>query len=124
GVLWGRGGGDRVAVQDKVAVPAWVFGGDGNDQLHAGGGMSVLVGGDGDDQLRGGRGRSLLIGGAGRDRLKAQGDAVLIGSATAHDADALALGAVLGGWASAGGYPARVAGVTGLLDASNVDGGS
>src|SRR5262249_21087123 len=119
-VLYGLAGDDRISVQDKVTGPAWLFGGDGNGQLHAGGGRRVRVGGDGDDQLEGGRGSSLLIGGAGRDRLKAQGDAVLIGSATAHDADALALGAILDGWASAGSYPARVAGLTGWLNASTV----
>src|SRR5262249_48389474 len=47
-VVYGLGGDDRIRVQDKVTVPVWLYGGDGNDQLEAGGGMSVLVGGDGD----------------------------------------------------------------------------
>jgi Ca2+-binding RTX toxin-like protein len=61
-----------------------------------------VFGGGGDDQLQVGRGRS-----------------VLIGSATAHDGDALALAAILGGWAASS-SPARVAGLTGWLNASTV----
>jgi RTX calcium-binding nonapeptide repeat (4 copies) len=50
-----------------AVLPAWLSGGDGNDQLQDGGGDSVLVGGDGNDLLQSNRGSDLLIGGSGMD---------------------------------------------------------
>ena len=58
-------GDDDIQVAGGITLPAWLYGGDGNDRLQGGGGNNVLVGGAGDDQLIGGGGRDLLIGGLG-----------------------------------------------------------
>jgi Ca2+-binding RTX toxin-like protein len=59
-------------------VPAWLFGGDGNDTLtgssaadllFGGAGNDTLYGGAGDDKLTGGDADDLLIGGDGHDEL-------------------------------------------------------
>src|SRR5207253_7933904 len=70
-IVFGLDGNDDIKVQDKITNDAWLFGGKGNDHLHAGGGNSVLVGEAGDDHLEGGKGRDILIGGTGRDHLHA-----------------------------------------------------
>jgi Ca2+-binding RTX toxin-like protein len=104
-----------------VKLPAWLFGGGGDDWLQGGGGESILVGGDGDDRLHGGRGRSLLIGGDGRDQLKAHGDAVMIAGSTDHDANALALCAIMEEWTSSRSYSERAANLAVWLNATTVD---
>jgi hypothetical protein len=120
-VLYGFVGHDSIRVQDTVTVPAWLFGGLGNDQLQGGGGMTVLVGDDGDDQLHAGRGRSLVIGGRGKDQLKGFGsDAILIAGFTIHDANPLALGALMGEWTSTRSFAARGANLAQWLNASTV----
>src|SRR5262249_27765167 len=57
-VAYGLAGDDDIKVASGISLPAWLFGGDGNDRLQAGGGDSLLVGGAGDDQLYGGQGRA------------------------------------------------------------------
>src|SRR5262249_43655603 len=84
-----------------IAVPAILFGGDGNDKLDASGSLanSVLLGGAGNDSLAGGSGRDLLIGGLGSDRLHGGGgDDILIGGTTSFDDNLSALSAIMAEW--------------------------
>ncbi len=120
-IAYGQAGNDRIRLHShwtddgcevRFAVPALLFGGDGDDRLNARGSSAdnVLVGGAGNDKLRGGDGRDLLIGGQGSDRLGAgDGGAILIGGTTAFDNDAAALGALAAVWGRNNlGYGARV----------------
>src|SRR5204863_4203025 len=100
-LVYGNGGDDTIRLAGNLAVPALLFGGDGNDTLDAGGSTAnnVLVGGAGNDTLLGGSGRDLLIGGAGADTLRAGGGgALLIGGTTDYDANVAALLAVMKEW--------------------------
>lgn len=84
------GGDDWVAVEgmgDRLAIPATLLGGAGNDTLGGafgkdlirggagddlvtgGGGDDSLIGSDGDDRLLGGDGADLILGGAGNDHI-------------------------------------------------------
>jgi Ca2+-binding RTX toxin-like protein len=100
-LVYGYGGPDTVYLEGGLAVPALVFGGDGDDALIAIGSTAnnVLVGGAGNDTLMGGSGRDLLIGGLGADTLRGGGgDDILIGGATDHDANVPALLAIMKEW--------------------------
>jgi hypothetical protein len=84
--IYGQAGNDDLEVADSIVRTVFLYGGDGNDRLKGGGGLSVLLGGNGDDTLIGGSGRSILIGGAGSDKLNGgSGDDLLIGDATIFD---------------------------------------
>jgi phosphodiesterase/alkaline phosphatase D-like protein len=99
-VVFGAEGNDTITVGQNVLVPAFLFGGAGDDRIEAGGGPTVAVGGGGDDDLRGGRGASILIAGAGHDRLQAgAGGSILIAGTTAFDSNLAALDALLAEWA-------------------------
>jgi glucose/arabinose dehydrogenase len=98
-VVYGGDGNDLIEVAANVTVPAFLFGGGGNDVLIAGGGPSVLVGGAGQDLLLGGRGGDVLIGGSGDDTLLSlSGNDLLLAGATKFDQDVPALDAVLREW--------------------------
>jgi phospholipase C len=97
--VYSQGGNDHVQVAPDVVVPAFLFAGDGNDQLQGGGGSSVLVGGHGNDQLQGGAGPSILIAGAGNGHLVGgSGNDLLIGGTTLFDANIAALKSLLNEW--------------------------
>lgn len=117
--VFGGAGDDTITLQTaviggatvSVAVPALLYGGAGNDTLHAGGSTAanVLLGDSGNDVLLGGAGHDLLIGGAGADRLQVgAGQGILIGGATAYDADAAALTALAAEWGRPTNYGTRV----------------
>jgi hypothetical protein len=113
-VVYGGRGDDDIAVSPNVVLPAFLYGGQGDDVLRAGGGNSVLLGGDGDDTLLGGTGRDVLIGGDGKDVLAAGvGGSFLIGGSTRFDADEAALMAVLAEWGSERDPAVRVANLRG-----------
>jgi hypothetical protein len=100
-LVYGYGGDDGIELLEDLAVPALLFGGDGNDTLLVYGGLSnnVLVGGAGNDGLWGGSGRDLLIGGLGADTLRAAfGGSILIGGTTDYDANVPALLALMKEW--------------------------
>jgi Ca2+-binding RTX toxin-like protein len=98
-VVYGQAGDDDIQVAGSIALPAWLYGGDGNDRLKGGDGNDVLLGGDGDDLLVGGSGRDLLIGGRGADRILGNGDDdILIAGLTKWDENQIALGAILAEW--------------------------
>jgi hypothetical protein len=125
-IAYGGAGDDDIQVAGSITLPAWLFGGDGNDRLKGGNGNNVLEGGVGDDLLVGGGGRDLLIGGGGADRLIGNGgDDILIGGTTAYDQDFAALCAIMDEWTSDHDYATRVANLTntgsGLLSRLNGD---
>jgi len=100
-LVYGYGGNDSLRLTGGLTVPAFLFGGDGNDTLDAGGSTAgnVLVGGAGADALTGGSGRDLLIGGVGADTLKGGGgDDILIGGYTDYDGDFAALCSIMKEW--------------------------
>jgi len=100
-LVYGNGGDDGIGLFGNLAVPALLFGGDGNDTFVADGSIAnnVLVGGAGNDGLYGGSGRDLLIGGLGADTLRAAyGGAILIGGTTDYDANLPALLAIMKEW--------------------------
>jgi phospholipase C len=113
--VYGQGGNDDIKVDPAVTVPAFLFGGAGNDEIHAGGGASVLVGGDGNNELFGGSGPNILIGGTGHDILRAgsAGD-ILIAGTTKFDANISALKALEAEWTRTDiSYTQKVADLTG-----------
>jgi Ca2+-binding RTX toxin-like protein len=125
-VVYAQAGDDDVQVAGGITLPAWLYGGDGNDRLKGGNGNNVLIGGAGDDLLVGGSGRDVIIGGAGADRLIGNGgDDVLIGGTTRYDDAPAALGAIMAEWASDHAFATRVANLTdsgtGLLSRLNAD---
>src|SRR5262249_36933679 len=110
----GQAGNDDIKVDGGITLPAWLFGGAGNDRLQAGGGPSVLVGGAGDDHLYGGKGRAVMIGGLGADQFAGNnGSDMLVAGPTAFDSNLAALDAVLAEWTSARSYAERVANLSG-----------
>jgi Ca2+-binding RTX toxin-like protein len=123
-VAYGYAGNDDLQVASGITLPAWLYGGDGNDRLKGGSGNNVLLGGAGDDLVVGGSGRDLLIGGGGADRLIGNGgDDILIGGTTSYDNDPAALIAIMAEWTSNHDYATRVANLTdsgsGLLSSLN-----
>jgi phospholipase C len=113
--VYTQGGNDHVEIADAVTVPAFLFGGAGNDHFKAGGGVSVLVGGAGNDELVGSLAASILIGGAGNDHLVGRsGNDLFIGGRTAFDANLAALKALSAEWARTDiAYGDKVAQLTG-----------
>jgi Ca2+-binding RTX toxin-like protein len=100
-LVYGNGGADTIRLAGSLSVPAFLFGGDGNDTLDASGSTAnnVLAGGAGNETLLGGSGRDLLIGGTGADTLRAgSGGAILIGGTTDYDANIPALLAIMREW--------------------------
>jgi Ca2+-binding RTX toxin-like protein len=106
---YGQAGNDQIELDDdwssghrvSFSVSAFLFGGDGNDDLDARGSIAnnVLRGGAGQDDLEGGSGRDLLIGGLGSDELDGEGgEDILIGGTTDYDNNLVALGAILAEW--------------------------
>ena len=112
-VVYGQAGNDDIKVDDDITIPAWLYGGDGNDRLKGGNGPNVLVGGAGDDLLVGGNGRDILIGDIGADRLIGNGgDDILIGGYTSYDALDGALAAIAAEWTSNHDFATRVANIS------------
>jgi Ca2+-binding RTX toxin-like protein len=81
-VVYGQDGNDNIQVAGGVRLPAWLYGGNGNDRLKGGKGDDFLFGGAGNDNLLGGQGNDLLVGDAGADRLvgNAGNDVLVAGS--------------------------------------------
>jgi Ca2+-binding RTX toxin-like protein len=61
-VVYAQAGADDIQVAGSIALPAWLFGGDGGDRLKGGAGHDVLPGESGNDLVVGGQGRDLLVG--------------------------------------------------------------
>ncbi|MBC7855334.1 MAG: hypothetical protein IAF94_18045 [Pirellulaceae bacterium] len=65
-------GRDRVVVQASLAIPAELFGDEGNDELFSAKGNDILHGGSGDDRMFGGLGNDAMLGDAGVDFMYGQ----------------------------------------------------
>ncbi len=123
--VFGHGGNDRIIIQPGVSVPAYLYGGSGNDLLIGGSGNDLLFGQAGNDRLNGGAGRDLLVGGAGSDRLLAQdrtgraahleGD-ILIGGLLTYEAIEVALERIMAEWGSSRSFLERAERLTRGLD--------
>lgn len=116
-VVHGYGNKDVLVVDRRLTLPAWLYGGPGQDEL-TGGGPNVLIGGAGNDRLTGYRRRDLLFGGAGVDHLfGGAGDDLLIADTTDFEADGFALAAIQAEWLSSRSKMSRFRNITG--DAAN-----
>jgi Ca2+-binding RTX toxin-like protein len=103
------GGDDRVTIDRRIDVPAFLVGGDGDDHLRGGDGDDLIVGGDGDDTIDGNGGRDVLFGVLGADLLRGgAGDDLQFGGITAYDGDPAALKKVRDVWSAPLSYNARV----------------
>jgi PKD repeat protein len=109
-IAFGQAGNDVIRVSGDIKLPAWLYGGDGNDLLKGGSGNDMLIGGAGNDTLIGGGGNDTLIGGTGNDVLIG-GDGAdwlvannfgsfLIASHTSYNINPPALNQILTAWAS------------------------
>ena len=111
-------GEDHLTIANGVTTPAIVHGGDDDDHLHSGGGLTALLGDGGDDVIIGQGGRNLLIGGTGIDDLVGGNKQdILIGGSTTDDSDDDALMAALMTWASGDDYETRAAAIIAMLTA-------
>ena len=113
-LVFGQAGDDDVQVSGSVNVPAWIYGGSGDDRLKGGNGNDVLLGGDGADLLQGGSGQDLMIGGQDADRLVGNADDdILIAGSTEFDENSSvhveALRQIMAEWTSGRSYSQRVA---------------
>ena len=98
-IIHGNGGDDDIEIVAALTQKAFLFGESGNDRLKGGNGPNALVGGDGDDYLIGSQGNDVIIGGRGADRLIGNpGDDLLVAGFTDHDANLIALCAILDEW--------------------------
>jgi uncharacterized delta-60 repeat protein len=108
-LIYAQAGDDNVQLQSakigratvSITVPAFIFGGDGNDTINAVGSSAnnVLVGGSGADTLTGGSGRNILIGGGGADVLHGgSGGDILIGGMTDYDTNLADLALLISEW--------------------------
>jgi hypothetical protein len=120
-IVYGLNGNDHIEVQDKVTLPAWLFGGNGDDHIQAGGGDTLEVGGAGDDHLEGGKGRDILIGGTGSDHLEGKdGENILIAGTTDYDNNLSALCSITMTWSGPGTFNQRVTALGSVLSTSTV----
>jgi large repetitive protein len=125
--ILGLGGNDNIVIAGNISIPAFIEGGDGNDQItsgagndlvlagagddsvSAGDGNDIVIGGGGNDNLDGGTGSNILIGGAGSDTLSGgSGDDLLIAGFTSYDDNLVALNAIFREWTSTAPYADRV----------------
>jgi Ca2+-binding RTX toxin-like protein len=111
-IVYGYDGADNINVASAVRLPAWLYGGAGNDDLTAGGGPAIILGGEGDDDLRGRNARDLLIGGLGADlRRGGRGHDLLIAGTTTFDDNEATLAAIQAEWLSANSNQTRLANI-------------
>lgn len=97
-VVYGLAGDDEIELDD-IRTQAWIFGGDGDDELKGGAGSNLLLGGAGSDRIEARGGRDLVIGGSGADRLQGgRGEDILIAGTTDYDTNDVALAAILDQW--------------------------
>jgi Ca2+-binding RTX toxin-like protein len=107
-------GDDHVQIVGNVDLPAWIYGGPGDDKLRGGKGDDVIFGEAGDDTLHGGQGRDLLIGGSGRDEINGHADDdILIAGTTSYDALAIAWWSIWREWTSGHSFDQRTANIAG-----------
>lgn len=117
-LVFGQDGNDILVVGPWFNLPAWLYGGAGNDVLSGGKRDDVLMGGDGNDLLLGGAGRDLLVGGDGADRIigNSNDDLLIAGMLNFADPDAAATG-IMAEWTSDHTYATRIANLSGRTEA-------
>ena len=107
----------------KVAVPAVIDAGLGNDTVDAAGlaGNAIVLGRDGNDKLTGGSGRDVLIGGRGKDLLHGgAGDDIVGAGSTTLDTDLTGLFALMAEWGDTGtDFVTRVQHLSGTAGGAN-----
>ena len=107
-IAYGLEGDDDLQVAGGISLPAWLYGGGGDDRLKGGAGNDILLGEQGDDSLIGGDGRDLLIGGTGADRIVGNADDdILIAGSTVFERRAAALAAIMAEWTSTRAFSSR-----------------
>jgi hypothetical protein len=101
-IAYGFDGNDDISVDTHGRnVPAWLFGGAGDDKLAGNIGDDVLDGDKGNDSLTGNGGRDLLIGGENVDTLNAsKGEDILIGGSLVYADYLRALCEIMKVWTS------------------------
>ncbi|MCS7466941.1 VCBS domain-containing protein [Stieleria sp. ICT_E10.1] len=105
----GLSGDDKIKVLANTTVPAWIYGGDGDDQIRGGAGDDVIFGGAGNDHVAGHIGRDLLVGGVGADKILGNNDDdILIAGRTVHDPNVAAVNRIMAEWLSSTDYALRV----------------
>jgi len=72
-VVRGGDGNDSITVAPGTNVHVTLIGGEGDDEIHGGGGNETVLGLDGKDRLYGGDGNDRISAGAGRDYVDGQG---------------------------------------------------
>lgn len=103
-VVYGQAGDDNIQLAASLRLPAWLYGGEGNDRLSGGKGNDLLFGGPGNDQLLGKQGNDLLVGGSGSDRLVGgPGDDILIAGDLFWEQFETDLKEIMDEWAGPGG---------------------
>jgi hypothetical protein len=108
-LMYLKGGDDFTGISSKITKDAFVFAGDGDDQVDGGSGKDVIVGGNGNDTLGGKKGRDVVVGGDGLDTMFGdEDDDLLVAAATAYDADFKALSHLQKEWVSSNSYSKRV----------------
>lgn len=70
-LIIGCDGDDRIHISRKVAVPAAIYGGLGDDEIAAGSGPDTIDAGDGDNRVKSGAGADTIVTGGGRDQIDA-----------------------------------------------------
>lgn len=102
-VVTGGDGDDVILGNKTIPVNLEIYGGAGNDIIAGGGANDILVAGTGDDQVTAGTGRDLIIGSEGADDMIGKpGQDIVIAGRTLHDADPVALRAILNEWTNGG----------------------
>ena len=121
-VALGQAGNDAISVNSAIKLPAYLYGGGGNNQLMGGSGDNVLVGGAGTNMLIGGTAHNLLIAGTGPAKLYStrQGmrvgstsGSILVGGSTDFDQNDVALATIMQEWGSSDAYATRISKIKG-----------
>jgi uncharacterized repeat protein (TIGR01451 family) len=121
-VALGQAGNDLISVNSAIKLPAYLYGGGGNNQLIGGSGDNVLVGGAGKNMLIGGTAHNLLIAGTGPAtvystrqgmRVGSTSGSILVGGSTDFDQNDVALATIMQEWGSNDAYATRISKIKG-----------
>jgi Ca2+-binding RTX toxin-like protein len=121
-VALGQAGNDLISVNSAIKLPAYLYGGGGNNQLIGGSGDNVLVGGAGTNMLIGGTAHNLIIAGTGPAtlystrqgmRVGSTSGSILVGGSTDFDQNDVALATIIQEWGSSDAYATRISKIKG-----------
>jgi uncharacterized repeat protein (TIGR01451 family) len=121
-VALGQAGNDLISVNSAIKLPAYLYGGGGNNQLIGGSGDNVLVGGAGTNMLIGGTAHNLIIAGTGPAtlystrqgvRVGSTSGSILVGGSTNFDQNDIALATIMQEWGSSDAYATRISKIKG-----------